>query len=246
MLAASRRTKARKGVRPRKRASSRRASAGKSAKSWEKPHVRYLFYAALSISVVALLATYYMYAAGMVGLTAANTYSTIYLEISFFLVVFSYLLAKGNTLHGIVSQLGLSKDKARPRFLLIGLLLFAAIFALEVGAGLFSYYTHISLPTNVMKVLGGMPIYFYIFAFLVVPFTEEILFRGFLVPRIGIIPAALLFAILHSGYASIAEFVAALVFGLLAGYVFKKTGSLYSSVLAHALVNFLTVAALFL
>ncbi|MCL4403613.1 MAG: CPBP family intramembrane metalloprotease [Candidatus Marsarchaeota archaeon] len=219
--------------------------AAAAVSSPEKPIVKYMFYAALSVSVIALLMTYYMYAIGTVSLTDANTYSTIYLEISFFLVVFSYMLARGNTLRSIVSQLGLSKGKARGRFLLIGLLLFAAMFGLEVGIGLFSTYTHITLPTNVMKVLGGMPMYFYVFSFLVVPFTEETLFRGFLVPRIGIIPAALLFAILHSGYASISEFAAALVFGLLAGYIFKKTKSLYPSVLAHALVNLLTVAVLF-
>jgi len=242
----SRRATTRKGGR--RKAGGRAQSAPRrkaQAPAHEKPAVKYLFYAAFAISIIALLATYYAYGVGIIGMTAANTYSTIYLEIAFFLSVFAYMLAKGNTLSGIISQLGLSRKKIGVRFLLIGLLLFGAMLALEYGVGAYSYYTHTSLPTNVMKVLGGMPIYFYILSFTLIPFTEETLFRGFLVPRIGIIPAALIFALLHSGYGSISEFVAALVFGLLAGYVFKKTGSLYSTVLAHGLVNFLTIATLF-
>ena len=116
----------------------------------------------------------------------------------------------------------------------------------ELGISLFSKFTNIPLPTNVMKLLGGMPIYFYIFSFLIAPVNEEILFRGFFVSRIGIIPSAILFALLHFSYASISEFVAALIFGLLAGYVFKKTKSLYTSITAHVLLNFLTIAVLFL
>ena len=121
----------------------------KKAAKKERPAVRYLFYASMAISVIALFATYYMYAAGMMSLTSANTFSTICLEIAFFLSVFSYMLAKGNTIGSIVSQLGLSKDKIRGRFILVGILLFAAMLALEFGIGAFSYLTHMSLPTNV-------------------------------------------------------------------------------------------------
>ncbi|MGC8730310.1 MAG: CPBP family intramembrane glutamic endopeptidase [Candidatus Micrarchaeia archaeon] len=92
-----------------------------------------------------------------------------------------------------------------------------------------------------------MPVYFLIFSFIIAPFTEEILFRGFLVPRLGIILSAIIFAVPHFiSYLSISEFVAAFLFGLAAGYAYKKTGSLYVSILAHMLVNFLAILSIFL
>jgi membrane protease YdiL (CAAX protease family) len=39
--------------------------------------------------------------------------------------------------------------------------------------------------------------------------------------------------------------VAALIFGLVAGYVFRKTESLYPSLVAHVLVNTLTILVTF-
>ena len=41
------------------------------------------------------------------------------------------------------------------------------------------------------------------------------------------------------------DVIAAVIFGLLAGYIFKKTNSLYPSIIAHALVNTLTIIATF-
>ena len=108
-------------------------------------------------------------------------------------------------------------------------------------------YLVISLPTNVRQLLGGLPAYFFAFAVIVAPIDEEILFRGFLVPRIGIILSALIFGILHFlSYASISEFIAAFVFGLIAGYAFKRTRSLYSTIIPHMLVNLLGILALLL
>ena len=77
------------------------------------------------------------------------------------------------------------------------------------------------------------------------PIDEEILFRGFLVPRVGIVVSALLFAVPHLlTYASLSEFAAAFIFGLLAGYFFRRYKSLYPTILAHALVNLFTILAI--
>ena len=228
----------------------------------ELPGIRYFFYFMLFTSIyfiiissapealafppyVAQAAVSFMYNYyGIFANYAAN--STIALSFFFPLIVFSYLLAKGNRLMPIIRSLGLSRDKITLHNIGLGIVVFMAILALEFGMSIFEQVTHVSLPTNVNIVFSGMPLYLYLFTFIVAPFDEETLFRGFLVPRIGIIGSSLIFAILHFGYGSISELIAAFIFGLIAGYAFKKTRSLYVSILGHALVNFLTIALLLL
>ncbi len=193
-----------------------------------------------------LLTAYYIYAyvQGTISVDELNTNSSITLSLMFPSFVVSYLLLRGWNLKTIVRQLGLSRDKLNKTAIMTGLKLFVWIFLLEIAITVFSDVTNIQLPTNVGAVLSGFPLYFLVFSFLVAPINEEILFRGFLVPRIGIVLSAIIFAILHSGYASISEFGAALIFGLLAGYYFKKTGSLYTTIIAHMLVNLIAVIAI--
>ena len=88
------------------------------------------------------------------------------------------------------------------RNLLFGALLFGLILLAEIAVGFLSEATGVQLPTNVDKVMFGMPLYFLVFSFLIAPIDEEILFRGFLVPRLGIVPSALLFALAHVTYLS--------------------------------------------
>jgi len=70
--------------------------------------------------------------------------------------------------------------------------------------------------------------------------AEEILFRGLLVPVLGVIPAGLAFGLLHVGLGkkSLRWAAAATLFGLLLGTLYWLTGSLLGPVIAHALVNF--------
>ncbi|MGC8669937.1 MAG: CPBP family intramembrane glutamic endopeptidase [Candidatus Micrarchaeia archaeon] len=175
-------------------------------------------------------------------LSVAN--STIYLSLLFPSIVFSYLLARKKSLKAIIEGLGLSASKLTFNNIGIGVLLFASILLLSFAMSIFSALSNIPLPTNVQSLLGGMPLYLLIFSFIIAPIDEEILFRGFLVPRIGIVLSALVFALLHFSYLSISETFAAFVFGLLAGYVFKKTGSLYATIIGHMLVNLLTIIAI--
>lgn len=200
----------------------------------------------MTIAIVAIgLALAGLYMRGYITATILDADSSIGLSLFFPFVVFSYLLAKGQRLRGIVKGLGLSKDKISIRNMLIGLLLFALIMLTSFLINAFSDVTGIPLPTNVAEMLSGMPLYFFVFTFLVAPIDEEILFRGFLVPRVGVIISSLLFSIPHLlTYASASEFIAAFVFGLLAGYFFKRYKSLYSTVLAHVLVNLLTIASI--
>jgi len=68
---------------------------------------------------------------------------------------------------------------------------------------------------------------------------EELLFRSFLTPLVGLWPAALLFGLLHQvrGPSRWVWALWAFVVGLSFGALFAATGSIVGPILAHALVN---------
>lgn len=70
-------------------------------------------------------------------------------------------------------------------------------------------------------------------------FGEELLFRGLLLPWIGLLPQALIFGALHqTGTGSRwAWIVWAFAVGLMFGSTYQLTGSLVGPVVAHALIN---------
>lgn len=210
----------------------------------EHSSVRYLFYTiTLGLAFLTVYSIYIFYK-GIISMTTADVFSSVTISLFFSFAVFSYLMIRGKNIKGIIGDLGLSRDKLTLKNLGYGILLFLSVLLLSLAITLISQITSIQLPTNVQMVLAGTPIWFLVFTFLVAPINEEILFRGFLVPRVGIILSAIIFAILHLSYLSISEFVAAFFFGLVAGYLFKKKRSLYSTIFAHAFVNFLTVVSL--
>lgn len=170
--------------------------------------------------------------------------TSITVSLLFSLSVFTYLLFRGKSFREIMSSFGLTREKLTSRNLFIGIALFFGVIALEILVAEFSQITNIPLPTNVDQLLAGMPLYFYIFAIFIAPVNEEIFFRAFLVPRIGIILSAIVFAVFHAGYGSVSELFGTLIFGLIAGYIFKRTGSVYSSLFAHICVNLLAISAL--
>lgn len=188
----------------------------------------------------------YMESDSMLQMTQYEAIASVLLSVSFPLAVFSYLTYRKGSLRGAITSLGLGRDKLTLRTIIIGAILFGLILILEMSLGAFQSITHINLPSNVSEIYTGFPIWFFILSFTIIPFNEEVLFRGFMVPRIGIIFAAIVFAVMHLEYLSISEFAAAFIYGILAGYTFKKTGSLYTTIIAHALVNAIAVMGLLL
>ncbi len=216
---------------------SRRRGRKSHAASWP----RYLCYS-ITIALFALIfliPTLYVF--GIISMPATEALSSIDLSFIFPALAVSYLFIKGKRPDQIIPELGLSRKGINPRNIMYGILLFMAVLSFGALVSLVSYATGIPLPTNVQTVLNGLPLYFLIFTFLIAPINEEILFRGLMVPRIGIIFSAIIFAVLHASYLSVSEFAAALLFGLIAGYAFKRTGSLYTSIIGHMLVNLLAI-----
>jgi membrane protease YdiL (CAAX protease family) len=72
---------------------------------------------------------------------------------------------------------------------------------------------------------------------------EELLFRGALLPWIGLVPSAVVFALLHVGPGArflpwtLSAFVAGLIFGLL----FQELGDLGAPIAAHFTINYLNL-----
>ena len=220
-------------------------AAKKQAKpAKEAGAVKALFYLLFLIDLVLTAAAIALYYNGTLSMVNGEVYSSIGLSFIFPLITISYLMLKGMTLKQIVREVGLSRDKFTGKAMMLGIAMFIAILVIEILLGVASSVSGVQLPTNVQELLGGTPLYFLLFGAFISPINEEIFFRGFLVKRIGIILSALVFMIFHAGYGSAAEFLGALAFGLIAGYIFKKTESLYATILGHMLVNLLTVLAL--
>ncbi len=68
---------------------------------------------------------------------------------------------------------------------------------------------------------------------------EELLFRGLLVPLVGVVASSIAFGVLHQirGRARWGWMAWATVMGMLFGAVFAVTGSLVGPLLAHAVIN---------
>jgi membrane protease YdiL (CAAX protease family) len=197
----------------------------------------FLFILVAAISVIGLLT-------GSINSATASMAFTLAFSLTLSFLVISYLLHKGKSLKRIVKELGLSRKALNRRTIGYGLLLFAIYVIIIFAIATISSITGVQINSNVQQTIGGYPIWALVFLSIIAPLNEEIAFRGFLVPRIGVLFSGLLFAVLHFGYGSVSEIVIALWFGLAGGYVFKRTKSLYPSLMTHILVNSITAIAI--
>lgn len=206
----------------------------------------HIIYSALLLIVLSIFSIFYLYSSGVLDQNSANFLLTSGISLFFPFFGMSYMLNKGIKPGEILSRLGLSKNSLSVKIIGVGLVIFFALFTLELLVNVLSNVIGTTIDTNVGMLLGSAPVWFYIFSAVIAPINEEIFFRGFLVPRIGIVISAIIFGLLHASYNSTfgIEIIAAIIFGLVAGYVFKKTNSLYPSMIAHILINTLAVLAL--
>lgn len=215
-------------------------------------HLKRSSYSITILLLLLMVLSSVLYSKGYIGMPGLVAQSSI--EFSLFLtsIVFSWMLYNGSAPRQIIGYLGLTKDRLSAKMICIGILLFVAIIIFGVVVSAISTATNVPLPTNVQNVLAAAPLYFLVFTVAIAPINEEIFFRGFLVSKLGrmfgiafgIVLSALIFAVLHLSYLSVSEFVAALFFGLIAGYAFAKTKSLYPSIAGHILVNLVTITSL--
>lgn len=161
----------------------------------------------------------------------------------FLVAAFGYLkLARDRGLAGILRDLGFKGGPLEAGegvlWAIGGMLLLGAIGALLSAAGL-------GFERNVLAELITQSLTFpqaLVVSFLAA-FGEEVFFRGFLQPRIGLVPQALLFAIAHASYLNVLEIVGTLILGLALGAAMARTDSVYGPIAGHFTVNALAFAA---
>lgn len=73
--------------------------------------------------------------------------------------------------------------------------------------------------------------------------SEEVFFRGFLQPRVGLLGQATLFALAHLSYVNVLEVVVTFVLALLFGLIYRATGNLLAPMAGHFLFNLLMLLA---
>ncbi|HHT9121095.1 MAG TPA: lysostaphin resistance A-like protein [Candidatus Hypogeohydataceae bacterium YC41] len=156
---------------------------------------------------------------------------------------------------GVLTSLGLSLKNWK-RYLSEGLLLYFLALPLLLGAGwLVEYVTralhgipqHQEVVTRFMEEKStGVLTFMLFFAALFGPFTEELLFRGFLQPALreivgawkAVLLSALLFSFVHL---NIYVFLQIFLLGLILAYLFEKTGTLIAPIFVHMLHNTATL-----
>lgn len=98
---------------------------------------------------------------------------------------------------------------------------------------------------KVADVVLGAPLTGLLLAVTLGPIAEELLFRGYLQQKIGIILSSAVFALLHYGYGSASEIIAAFSISIILGYEIKKNKNVIPCILAHAFYNLFSISIIY-
>lgn len=134
--------------------------------------------------------------------------------------------------------------------LALGALGASLLFTVAYGAVVDLFSSDLLSPPEIGSEIAfpGAAVFFTFQAVAVVtPLTEEVFFRGFvfsgLMPRLGVVKAVVVSAAIFSAFhVSVGVLIPVFVTGLLLALLYRKTGSLWPCVLAHAAQNALAVA----
>lgn len=99
------------------------------------------------------------------------------------------------------------------------------------------------LKAMVMRFLGPCSVLTALYLSVITAFGEELLFRGVLLPFCGLFFSSLLFGLLHMGKDGFisAWSIWAFIAGLLLGWIFQQSGSLWPPIIAHFGVNAVSI-----
>ena len=136
-----------------------------------------------------------------------------------------------------------------PGRVLQGVALFLFMVFIGIAVNLAASLLGLNDAGNAVEVVQELPLYLLVFAFTLVPVTEELFFRGVLVPAFGkwttpfagAAIASLFFGITHAAYGSVIEILGASILGLVLALYFLRKGDLLPCMVAHALFNFSSI-----
>jgi hypothetical protein len=118
-------------------------------------------------------------------------------------------------------------------------------FLLFILAGMFILLEMLGIEndsSNVAEIIRGLPWHVPLLAIFIAPISEELFFRGFLVPKIGVVGSAILFSISHLAYGSTVEIMGAFLVALIFGFIFRLSGSLTPCIIVHLAYNLLSIS----
>jgi membrane protease YdiL (CAAX protease family) len=118
--------------------------------------------------------------------------------------------------------------------------IFALVFMLSIIAIQFGFNDQ----ANVAQKIIELPLYILVLAVIFAPLTEELLFRALLVPRIGIVPSALVFGVMHFAYGSVVEIIGVVIVGVILALVYRYSKSITPCILIHLLYNLMSIVTM--
>jgi membrane protease YdiL (CAAX protease family) len=118
----------------------------------------------------------------------------------------------------------------------------SAIFMALFIVGIVSIAGGFNDQQKVSERVLDLPLVILAFAVLVAPVTEELFFRAFLSPRVGIVVSSILFALAHFTYGSIVEVVGVLFVGMLLASIYRMSRSITPCIVVHMAYNLLSIA----
>lgn len=167
----------------------------------------------------------------------------LYLLFSFLPLVWLIFLEK-KKLKDAVHALGFGKIGKKDILPLVGWGVTYAVLLTLLIEVVIAIFTLIGLNDvqNVTKIVVSLPTYLLILAITIAPITEEIAFRGFLRPKLGIILSSLVYLPFHSVYNSMVEYAGVFVASVVFCYILDKHKNIGAPMLTHIIYNAVALA----
>lgn len=157
---------------------------------------------------------------------------------------FVLLFVEGKKPKSFFSELGLSRKKPFSQ-LFSGFKLFLLLAVVLFLEGIVFYLLGVMDTNKVAAIMLQQPIALLVVAVTLAPVAEELFFRGYLQKRIGVVFSSAIFAVLHWGYGSVAEVLAAFTMSLLVGNEVRKNKNVVPAIVAHSVYNLFSIIITF-
>lgn len=150
----------------------------------------------------------------------------------------------------VLHQVGLAWNAHVPRAAAIGVVtgigvvvvLSLVVYILQ-GAGLFTEEVS-PIIEDLKRLIQDHPEFILLLS-LSAGVCEEILFRGFLQRRVGIVFASVLFGLVHAGYGTVLQIVAPFVLAFVFGALYRYFRTLWAPIAAHFTFDFVQLTLLY-